>query len=245
MSNLNPIIGITTYAANELNQFYLPRAYVDSVRSEGGFPILLPPGESRVHDAAEFIDGLMFAGGGDIDPSKYDGKHHSSIERVNAERDEFEISLAKLVFHSNTPVLGICRGMQVLSVSSGGDLIQNIPDTLPPGILHRGEGRTPAQHSVHIEKKSHLGKIFGVNEIQVQSSHHQGLHTIPSQWNIAAHSPDGLVEAMEHKTHPWMIAVLWHPELSPDDVSQKKLLHAFIEAARKNKLRRSIDVSGE
>ncbi len=240
-----PVIGITTYGTNDLGQFYLPRAYVDCVRSAGGFPVLLPPGETPVHNALEVVDGLIFSGGGDIDPSRYNGKPHSSIERVNTERDSFEISLAKLVFPSATPVLGICRGMQLLSVASGGDLIQNIPDITPPGILHRGEDRTPAQHFVHIEKKSRLEEILGTNETPVQSSHHQGLNTIPRDWSIAAHSPDGLVEAIEHGSHAWMTAVLWHPELSPDDERQKKLFHAFVEAARKNQLRRSIDVSGE
>lgn len=235
LSTRHSVIGITTYPRNELGQFYIHGAYVDSVRSAGGVPVLLPAGETNAEDVLTTVDGLIFAGGGDIDPSCYRGQHHGSIERVNAERDDFEISLAKLAFHSNKPVLGICRGMQLLNVASGGDLIQHIPDIIPSGIRHRGEDRKPAEHPVRIEGVSRLSEIIDQKEIQVQSSHHQGLKTIPPVWKVTARSPDELVEAIERIDHPWMIAVLWHPELSPDDNRHKKLFRALVEAGRQKK----------
>jgi len=226
-----PIIGITTYGRSEAGNFYLPDEYVDAVRIAGGIPVLLPPGESHSDQVLHIIDGLIFTGGGDIDPALYSGREHPSIERIDHERDAFELELAKKVFSLNLPVLGVCRGFQMLVIATGGNLITHIPEAPDSNIFHRDENKNTIEHSVQITQNSRLAKIIGSNEAPVKSKHHQAVKTIGDEWQIVAHSSDGIIESIEHKKHPWMIAVLWHPELAPEDKRQQRLFKALVDAA--------------
>lgn len=229
------IIGITTYGRNASGDFHLPGQYVDAVRNAGGVPILLPPGEPQISHVLSLIDGLIFAGGGDIDPGLYGGQNHPSVARVDPERDQFELSLAKAVLTDTRPILGICRGSQILNIAAGGGLIEHIPDQYGQELLHRTGAGGITQHNVVIETKSHLGKIIGRTDLQVVSKHHQAVRGVSPDWQIVARAPDGVIEAIEHKTHPWMIGVLWHPELSLQDTDHQKLFRAFVQAAQKRK----------
>lgn len=226
-----PLIGITTYGRNDQGDFRLPGAYVDAVRDAGGFPLLLPPGERDPSEIMGLIDGLIFAGGGDVDPSLYGAKPHPKIERVNAERDSFEISLARTALEGTKPVLGICRGMQLLNVAGGGTLIVDVPETVGSRVKHRSEQREPVEHTVLLEKQSRLAAILGKSEVSVRSLHHQGLDKVATGWRIVGRSEDDLVEAMEREGHPWMISVLWHPEMPTNDGVQRKLFADMVEAA--------------
>lgn len=225
-----PLIGITTYGRNEQGDFRLPAAYVDAVRDAGGFPILLPPGERDPSEIMGLIDALIFAGGGDLDPSLYGAKPHPKIERVNAERDSFEISLARTALKGAKPVLGICRGMQLLNVAGGGTLIIDLPETVGSRVEHRSEKGEPVKHTVLLEK-SRLAAILGKSVVRVCSLHHQGLDKVATGWKIVGRSEDDLVEAMEREGHPWMIGVLWHPEMSTNDGVQGNLFADMVEAA--------------
>jgi putative glutamine amidotransferase len=229
-----PIIGITTYGRSEAGNFYLPDGYVDGVRNAGGLPVLLPPGESNPVQILEVIDGLIFAGGGDIDPALYSGSNHPSIERIDPERDEFEIELAKKVICSNTPVLGICRGFQLLAIATGGDLISHVPDEIGVVVIHRADNSDTVEHSVRINQKGRLEQIIGTGEFPVMSKHHQAANTISNDWYIVAQAADDVIECIEHKQHPWMMAVLWHPELALEDERQQNLFKALVEAARRH-----------
>ncbi len=230
-NNKSPIIGITTYGRKKDDSYYLPGAYLDAIRNAGGFPILLPPGEKGVVRILELVDGLVFAGGGDIGPSIYGGNSHSAIAGVDPERDEFELALAEEVLQNLIPSLGICRGSQLLNVATGGKLIEDVPDELGDSILHRLSVGEASEHQVQIERGSRLAEIMGSNEVNVKSQHHQGLRRVPKVWRISARAPDGVIEALEHKTHPWMLAVLWHPEMSPEDPHHQRLFKAFVEAS--------------
>jgi len=242
-----PIIGITTYSRDEDGDFCLPGAYVDSVRKAGGVPILLPPGETDLEALFSFLDGLIFTGGGDIHPDLYGGEWHPTLYMVDTERDTFEVELARRALHSPLPVLGICRGLEVLSVATEGKLVPHVPDQFGEEVAHRtvetAEGnapqyRKPTPHRVRIEPGSRLARIIGASDIPVMSWHHQATLTAPAGWRVVAWAPDGVIEAMEHQQHPWLIAVQWHPELSPDDPYQKRLFRALVEAARGYKERR-------
>jgi putative glutamine amidotransferase len=232
----SPIIGITTYGRKEPLPFSLPSVYIDAVRAAGGIPVLLPPGETDPAHLLESLDGLIIPGGGDIDPSWYGGESHNSIYCVDLERDAFELGLAKFALENHLPVLGICRGLQILIVVSGGTLIAHVPDEYEG--VHRLDPepgqRHPTNHMVQlISEKSRLAKITQSNKFSVVSWHHQGVRTVPSGWDIVAHSlEDGLLEAVEHQHHPWAIGVQWHPELSPHDPEHQRIFLDFVTSIK-------------
>jgi putative glutamine amidotransferase len=231
-SQKRPVIGITTYSRSEAGEFTLPGAYVDAVELVGGVPILLPPNQPEPARILDIVDGLVFAGGGDIDPEVYGGAHHHTIYLVDAERDEFELELARQALQTTIPVLGICRGMQILSVATGATLVTHVPETYGDQIAHRlDHPRRPIAHPVQVQTGSRLADMVGSPEINVVSWHHQAVQTIPDCWQVVAHAADGLVEALEHRFHPWILAVQWHPELSPEDPQQQRLFQALVEAA--------------
>ena len=230
MSTL-PVIGITTYGRNTKGRFHLPGDYVDAVRAGGGLPVLLPPGEAHIGDILRVIDGLILSGGEDIDPRLYKGMPHPSIERVDPERDAFELALARAVLEGDLPVLGICRGHQMLNVATGGDLIPHLPEWQRNGVVHRGDQEREVIHPVQVEPGTRLAEILGVAEVPTVSLHHQGMGKISPEWQPCAYAPDGLVEAQEHRDHPWMIAVQWHPEMAYREPAQIRIFQALVSAA--------------
>jgi putative glutamine amidotransferase len=235
----SPMIGISTYGRKEPSPFSLPSVYIDAVRAAGGVPVLLPPGETDPALLLEHLDGLIIPGGGDIDPSWYYGDSHHSIYCVDLERDAFELGLAKFALENYLPVLGICRGLQIMIVVSGGTLIPHVPDEYFG--VHRLDPepgkRYPTEHQVQIVLgESRLAKITESTKFSVVSWHHQGVRTVPESWNIVAHSlEDGLIEAIEHQHHPWAIGVQWHPELSPTSPEHQRIFKAFVAATKDNK----------
>ncbi len=227
-----PVIGITTYGRNELGQFTLYAPYVEAVRRAGGIPVMLAPGETRCDRLINFLDGLIFTGGGDIHPDHYNGDFHPTIYKIDPERDAFELELARQAVNADLAVLGICRGMQVLSIVSGAALLPHVPDTFGTNVLHREEQISPTRHPVELVPDSQLAQIIGVPHVDVVSWHHQAITTIPPGWRVAAYAPDGLIEAVEHGDHPWAIALQWHPEMSAtEDPLQQRIFDAFVAAA--------------
>lgn len=125
-----PLIGLTTYHRNGDNKFDLPAEYVDAVRRSGGIPLLVPPGESRWEDMLRRLDALILTGGGDVSPEAYGGSDHPTLYMVDRERDSSELCLARLAVDVGLPILGICRGTQVLNVALGGTLVEHLPDVV-------------------------------------------------------------------------------------------------------------------
>lgn len=235
-SSVPPIIGITAHNQKETGTFYSPVGYANAVRRAGGVPILLPPGEPDPAILMKAVDGLVFTGGGDLDPATYKGRPHPLVYGVDSERDVAELALAKLALAADKPVLGICRGLEVLMVASGGDLVQHIPDEFGETISHRQELLIPAEHSVQIFPDSQLASMIGTTKITVVSWHHQAVRTAPPGWRVVAQAPDGVIEALEHDNHPWGFALQWHPELSSADPLHLRIFEAFITAACNQKL---------
>lgn len=228
----SPLIGITTYHRDEAGAFHLPGAYVDAVQLAGGIPVLLPPNPVDPTHVLDKLDGLVLTGGGDIDPAFYDGSSHPTVYLVDAERDTFELALTKAALNYTIPVLGICRGMQVLNVATGGDLVVHVPEQYGDRIAHRlDQPRRPIEHPVQIDPQARLATFLGATTIEVVSWHHQAVKTIDPVWRIVASAADGLVEAMEHQQHPWMIGVQWHPELSLNNPPHQQLFQALVKAA--------------
>ena len=228
-----PVIGITTYGRNDADEFHLFASYTDAVRRAGGLPILLPPGEVHQEQILQLVDGLIFTGGGDIDPGHYSGQHHPTIYKLDAERDRFELSLARLALQQDVAILGICRGLQVLSVVSGSPLLPHVPDVFGLAVAHREEPRQPTQHAVQVVPGSRLADVVTVAEMEVVSWHHQAVPVAPQGWRVSALAADGLIEALEHEAHPWAIALQWHPEMSAaHDPLQQQIFRAFVLAAQ-------------
>ncbi len=226
-----PIIGITTYGRNETNHFSLPASYGDAVQAAGGVPILLTP---QTHPARmlQIVDGLIFAGGGDIDPIAYGGTDHPTIYSVDPERDRFELHLAELALKSAIPVLAICRGLQIFTVVTGGDLVPHVPEVFGTTVAHRlDHPRRPIEHPVEIVAESRLALILETTSVSVVSWHHQAVRTLPPNWQLLAQAADGLVEAMEYQHHPWLLALQWHPEMSGRDSVQQRIFQTLVQVA--------------
>ena len=224
-----PFIGITTYGQNEESQFPLPREYVDAVRSAAGIPLLLPPGETKVDELLAHIDGLILAGGGDLDPGHYNGVDHPEVYMVDNERDDGELLLARRAIDMGMPTFGICRGAQVINVVLGGSLHEHLPDVVGEDVIHRLPPRKPTEHAVTVETASRLGGILRETEFVSASWHHQAIDRVASCLTVVALAPDGTVEAVEHADHPWLIGVQWHPELTAaTDPVQQRLFDEFV-----------------
>jgi Predicted glutamine amidotransferases len=129
------------------------------------------------------------------------------------------------------PVLGICRGMQLLNVVSGGKLIPHVPDVYDELDHFNPADRKPIRHNVSLIRSTRLHQIVGAEEISVVSWHHQAIRDVPSGWRLAARSTDELIEAIEHETHPWAVAVQWHPEFTFEETEHFRLFQEFVQAA--------------
>lgn len=237
-----PVIGILTYGRREVSvgnvlydDYYAsPSQYVDAVRRAGGVPVLLPPEEADPSDWLALVDGFVFTGGTDIDPTLYGGDpNHPNVLNPAPERDASEMALIRLVMADGTiPTLFICRGMQLLNVFYGGDLHEHIPDVQDPDI-HRGDDGLWTVQPVDVDRGSQLFVVMGADHVKTYSGHHQGVKTVGDGLTVSAVAPDGIVEGLEVTGHPFAIAVQWHPEVSAaEDVSQQKLFDGLVRAAK-------------
>lgn len=234
-----PLIGITTYGRDETNKFPLPGEYVDAVRRAGGIPLLVPPGEPHIEQVLQTLDGIILAGGGDIDPSLYGGSLHETIYMLDGERDQGEMALARHALESRMPVFGICRGTQILNVTLGGTLHAHLPDVVGEQVNHRLPPREPTEHAIHIEPGSQLAEIIDAAAIIAASWHHQAIRDLAAGLQVVARAPDGTIEAVEMPGHPWLMAVQWHPELTAArDPLQQRLFDTFVEQANRHRLNR-------
>ncbi len=186
----------------------------------------------------EMMDGLFIMGGGDAHPKRYgESIHTECLEEVDEDRDRIELELIRLACEKQIPILGVCRGLQIINTYFGGTLYQDIPTEFPSTVLHKSDDVTERKklvHMIHIEPSSQLDRILGQREFMVNSLHHQGIKTIASGLLQSAHAPDGLIEGIELPSYPFCLGVQWHPE-ELDDAPSRKLFHEFIEAAMRAK----------
>ncbi len=234
-----PLIGISSYPREgELSSFSLPAWYVDAVRAAGGTPLILPPGEPAPQRLLDALDGLILSGGGDLDPREYQGDGHETIYMVDAERDAFELALARAALRRrDLPLLFICRGMQVLNVVCGGTLHAHIPDRFDGSVAHRLPPRQPTRHPIRIEAQSALGSILQATSAQACSWHHQSIDRLGADLRPTAWAEDGVIEAAEHTVHPWCIAVQWHPEMQADEEPHGRIFAALVARAKERVVR--------
>ncbi len=229
-----PLIGITTYAQNDDLEVTLPACYIDSVRRAGGMPVLIPPGELQVERLIDRLDGLVLAGGGDIDPKCYGcDEVHETVYMLDEHRDQTELDLARLIIDQQFPTLAICRGIQIINVALGGTLHQHVPDEFGEDVLHRAPPRKPIPHNVSVNRESTLANVMKSSHVETMSWHHQAICKPADELRVVAEAPDGVVEAIEHPGHPTLLAVQWHPELtSHEDVSQQRLFDELVKNSK-------------
>jgi putative glutamine amidotransferase len=233
---VRPLIGISSYGrAGQRQTFSVPCEYIDVVRVAGGVPVILPPVDGETPEGLDAVAGIILPGGGDVDPTRYGhAVRHEANYDISPERDQFELALARAALARRTlPVLCICRGMQLLNVALGGDLVQHIPDHFGDRVAHRHPERLPVTHPVSIEPSSRLAQLLGATDMVVRSFHHQAVGRLGIGLRAVAWSPDGVVEAVESDHHSFVVAVQWHPELDAlGDAKPLRLFEAFVERCR-------------
>jgi len=227
---MRPIIGITTYVVpatwgvwHDLPSALVPEDYVAAVRAGGGQPVLLPPGgegDVRVLDA---LDGLVLTGGPDVVPARF-GAEAEPLTVTHPERDEAEFALVRRALEIDLPVLGVCRGMQVLAVAAGGRLHQHLPDVLGHE-KHRPAPGVYGEHDARPEPGSRIADLLG-DDLAIHCFHHQGVAD-PGSLIVTARAEDGLPEAVEDPAHRFVLGVQWHPEVIRD----RRLFGALVRAA--------------
>lgn len=238
-----PLIGITAAESQYIKPphhaiFSLNQVYVRAIEESGGVPLMLPPilSEDSLREVFARLDGIVFSGGGDINPSIYGEPPHATLWGLSDDRDRVELELARWAAHREKPLLGICRGIQVLNVALGGTLIQDIPAEVPDALQHSFDDAVVARdyiaHPVKIENGSHLRQVIQSEIASVNSWHHQALKRIAPNLTVVAQAPDGIIEAVEVDGHRFAIGVQWHPEwLYRNQPEMKRLFTALVEAS--------------
>jgi putative glutamine amidotransferase len=219
-----PVIGITAYEEQaRWNQWHeraclLPARYVRSVEHAGGLPVLIPVQELAVNDARRLLgrlDGVIFSGGPDVNPSRYGELPHPKTGSPRDERDEAETTLIAAANGDAIPTLAICRGLQVLNVARGGTLAQHLPDA----VGHDGHVPEPHGHGLHdvrVEPGTLLASVVGWERAGVPSHHHQAVDRLGEGLVATAWADDGTIEAAEDRSVPFLLGVQWHPEEGED-----------------------------
>jgi putative glutamine amidotransferase len=209
-------IGVTTYRRERDGRarFTLPAAYVDAVRAVGGVAVLLSPGDDAPDQLLARLDGLVLSGGGDLDPSFSGAAVHGAVYGTCAERDAFEIALARAAIALGTPTLAICRGLQIVNVARGGTLHGHLPDVVGDRVPHRASQQEATAHPVRIDPGSALAGALGAERLaSVPSWHHQAIDRLGEGLAPVGWAEDRVIEAVELAGAPALTAVQWHPEL--------------------------------
>ncbi len=217
---MRPLIGISTYREQSRWGVWdevadvLPAGYSRSIERAGGVPVLLPPGDpDGAASVVARLDGLVISGGADVEPSRYGAEPHERTAHWRDDRDAWELALLATA-PAALPVLGICRGMQVMAVQAGGSLDQHVPD-LVGGDAHSPGGAEFGLVAVDVLAGTRVAAAIG-DHVSVRCHHHQAVRDHPG-FVPAARAPDGTLEAMEDPAHPFRLAVQWHPETTDDD----------------------------
>jgi len=228
-----PVIGICAaierarWGAWDTLVLLSPRNYSLAVQREGGLALILSPDDAVAEEPEQLLgmlDGLILAGGADVDPVSYGAEPHPETRGTNADRDRFEVALARGALERDMPVLGICRGMQMLNVACGGTLVQHIDDI----ATHRHTPGEFCDHEVLLEPESLAAQAAGSERTAVKSHHHQGVDRLGAGLEVTGRDPDGLIEAIEMPQRPFALGVLWHPEQD----EQSRIIGALVDYAR-------------
>jgi putative glutamine amidotransferase len=244
---MKPLIGLTTehyssgyFAEPDQNVQGALHTYIEAVLGAGGLPVLIPLSVlgDDLRAVYERLDGVLLPGGGDIDPDYFAESRSPNLGTVDAARDRIELALARLALTNGKPLLGVCRGMQVMNVAFGGSLYQDLPTEYPRALERHSHPvkdypREHLAHLVSVEEESRLARVLGSPIVQVNSRHHQAVKRVGEGLIVVAHAPDGVIEGVEAPDHPFALGVQWHPENLQAMPEMKRLFETFVQAAAK------------
>ncbi len=242
-----PVIGIATQTLEAIPGKLPPcwimgQRYVRVLVGVGALPWpipLVPNDEPTLRAIYDSLDGVFLTGGVDVGPENYGEERHEMCDRADPPRDWAEILLVRWALADHKPILGVCRGIQIINVACGGSLYQHVADQRPDAIKHdyfptvTEYSRDYLAHPVRVEADSRLGRLLGASELSVNSMHHQGIKRLARGLRPCAFAPDGLIEGVESANGTYLVGVQWHPEeLADADASQRRLFTDFLDAAR-------------
>jgi putative glutamine amidotransferase len=210
-------------------------SYIIAIENAGGTPILLPliKNESHISDFLNIINGLLLSGGVDVDPLLYGEEPHPKMGKIDVDKDRVEMKLIPRALELDLPILGICRGIQVLNVAAGGTLYQDMSMSPNSVLKHRQEAPgSYATQTIEVKENSRLWEILGQSVIRVNSFHHQAVKEVAPEMITSAVSCDGIIEAIESPNHSFVIGIQFHPELMWETSKPVfNLFKAFVNAA--------------
>jgi len=247
--NRRPVIGVPTQTLQSLGgvsaeippSWVMSQRYVLTLSDAGAVPLLLPlVDDETLRGAYEALDAVFLPGGADIDPASYGTEPHPLCDKTDRDRDRVELALARWAMADGKPVLGVCRGMQLINLAAGGTLYQDLAEQMKGSIKHdyfpfSGQNftRDYLAHDVTVNAGTRLAKIFGAGELPVNSMHHQGVRDLGKGLVVSATAPDGLVEGLEGENGRYVVGVQWHPEaLTERQEAARDLFAQFVETAQ-------------
>ncbi len=215
---------------------FIYESYLRALQSVGLAPVLITPahGPDSVRALLDGCAGLVLSGGEDVEPARYGAEPSPALGSVNRARDEVEFTAVERALELQLPILGICRGAQVLNVAMGGTLFQDIATERPGPVLHQQQQAWGQRsHCATVASDSRLHAIVGSDELFINSYHHQAIRDVAPSLRVVARAEDGMVEAVEGRDHPWLIGVQWHPERyeasAADNDPDRLLFQAFAD----------------
>jgi len=233
---LASVIGLIPLVDREQDSLWMLNGYMDAIMETGGVPVMFPliTDKDAIEHLFSICDGIIFTGGHDISPSIYGEEKSEKCGEVITQRDILECELMTRAIDADKPILGICRGMQMLNALSGGTLYQDLPSQFKTDITH---GQKPPYnipiHDVKVEKDSLLYSIVGCDTLSVNSHHHQAIKDLSPKLKPAAYAADGIIEAVYMEDKKFVLALQWHPEfLYKNDNVSIKIFEAFMDAVK-------------
>lgn len=227
---MTPLIGITPMFDHLDNKSFVKYGYQEAVIEAGGIPIIIPITSRKdiLYHIFLKLDGIILTGGSDVDPKYFNQEPSIGTNDISPIRDEMEIYLSQQAIKHNKPIFGICRGCQVLNVSMGGSIYQDIYSETPTTLKHcQNAPKWYATHDINIVEGSIHEKLFKAPKIRVNSFHHQAIKDLASGFIISAYASDGIIEAIEYNQCSFCVGVQYHPELMWE--KERKFLHLFIQ----------------
>ncbi len=243
-----PIVGVPTQTLQSLGgvsaeippSWVMSQRYVLTLTNSGAIPWLIPlVDDETLRGVYDALDAVFLPGGADIDPASYGREPHALCDKTDRERDRVELALARWAMEDGKPVLGVCRGMQLINLAAGGTLFQDIAEQMPGSIKHdyfpfSGEHFTRdfLAHEVTVAEGTRLAGVFGAGQLRVNSMHHQGVREMGDGLVVSATAPDGLVEGLESANGQYVVGVQWHPEaLTDSQDAARQLFDEFVQIA--------------